>query len=446
MTFSIYFQSTKLKKVVHWFFNILTIILFFYLVSNLRIIADDYCNSAIVDKYGIWGAFRFYFINWNGFILTNFITSFLFYFFNNISAVYLSIFVFGLLYFLTFILISLFLKFLKSQNKIIIISLTNLYVFILVWNGYNTLIGGLVYNIGWITVAIAWTLPSILFMIYFMWSFNNYSKFILFRKIYIFLLIIFNTILLLFNLQISIILLIYNIFLFIFFGINKKNLSALILWTSIFLFFIVISILILLSPGNSKRSNLFINQISSFRVKDLILNMFQDFMSSLEVILKGNAIIPFICSIIFGFIFKSFIDNTYLKSLILPLVNIMVVTLLINSFLNYFSYSATWHLVPSQLFFNFLIMIFGLWVGTYIIFNKNYLSLLILNLLLVLIIILTHFMNMNNLLVQRKNSWEKGLAVPYDVIGDIEDEWINNCSNDIRGLQINKRKLARSFS
>jgi hypothetical protein len=175
----------------------------------------------------------------------------------------------------------------------------------------------------------------------------------------------------------------------------------------------------------------------------------EDVWSSLNYINSINWIQIIFLGIFLGALFR--VLNSADSKLVMEKVkqirplNVLIlalITILINSLLNFFSYTAKWHLIP--LFILVLIILFlvgiilGLLITQYSFSNVTFIFIIT---IITFTIFSFQLRNAKELIQDREKNWSLGIAVPYDEIGDIEvdDGWIANCSSKISELRINER-------
>ena len=125
-------------------------------------------------------------------------------------------------------------------------------------------------------------------------------------------------------------------------------------------------------------------------------------------------------------------------------LTLVLITIFINSFLNFFSYTAKWHLIPLFILVLVVLFVIGLILG-FLISQLNFSNgaFIFMITIITFTIFCIQLLSANELIQDREKKWSLGIAVPYDEIGDIEvvDGWIANCSNKISELRINKRSI-----
>jgi len=430
-----------------------------YLVSTaskLRLIADDYCNAGIVSKFGILGASNFYYMNWNGFFTTNFLTTFYFGIINNKDPYLFSLVALVLIEILTWIIFIIILREFTSKRIRILFSglLSSIFIIILISNGFGTVAGGFIYFIGWVTVAIGWTIPSLLSVIYLLIIINlDLSVDRKFKILYVstFVFILGGT-----NLQIGMITLLSLLFLvgrilLKSYGTKIMDRDRLYLMLIQIITLCISVFIALLSPGGRHRSTIIAGNLQDFSLTKLLQFTISDILYSIDQLnfIKITQII--MIGIFLGGVIRSLnLKNSKLVSNKvkgfdpLNLLIYLITILMINTLLNFFSYAAKWHLIPlyiSVILFLFMTsLIFG-----YTFFEKSRSYAVFISLIAVIptCLYVIQMQNARNLIEIREQDWSIGKPVPYDEIGDIEiaDGWISRCRAEISQLEVNKRLI-----
>lgn len=428
-----------------------------YLVSTaskLRLIADDYCNAGIVMNLGILGATKFYYMNWNGFFSTNFLTSFYFGIINNKDPYLFSIVALLLIEILIWIIFMIIIREFTSKRIRILFSglLSSIFMIILVSNGFGTVAGGFIYFIGWVTVAIGWTIPSLLSIIYLLIIINldlSVEKKFKILCVTVFVFILGGT-----NLQIGLITLLSLLLLI---GrilakaydarvMDKHRLYILLIQ----IITLCVSIFIaLLSPGGRHRSTIIAGNLQDFSLTKLLQFSISDILYSIDqlnfIIISQIVMVGIFLG---GVVRSSNLNNSKLVSNKvkrfdpLNILIYFITILMINTLLNFFSYTAKWHLIPLYisliLFFFVASLIFG-----YTFFEKSRSYALFISIIAVIAtcLYIIQMQNARNLIDVREQDWNLSKPVPYDEIGDIEiaDGWISKCHVEISQLKVNKR-------
>ena len=422
--------------------------------SKLRIIADDYCNAGTVNENGILGAAFNYYTNWSGFFTTNFITSLYFGITNNLNPKFFPI---GLIIIIYVITMMVFYKILsdsipKNQGIIYSSILSSFFLVIIVTNGFGTTAGGYIYFIGWGTVAIAWTMPSLLLILYIL----QLSKFDKSRKSLFFFIwmTIFTVALAGTNLQISLIALIILAILLCKSGLglfkgNRTEINKVFFYLFQIIVLLPVLFLSIFSPGSRKRSSNFSENLQNFSIIRFLRFLKDDAWSSLNYINSINWIQIIFLGIFLGALFR-FLNSSDSKLVLekvkqirpLSVLILTLITIFINSLLNFFSYTAKWHLIPLFILVLIILFLAGLILGLLITqFNFSNITFIFMITIITFTIFSFQLRNAKELIQDREKNWSLGIAVPYDEIGDIEvvDGWIANCKNKILELRINER-------
>jgi hypothetical protein len=121
-----------------------------------------------------------------------------------------------------------------------------------------------------------------------------------------------------------------------------------------------------------------------------------------------------------------------------------LITIFINSLLNFFSYTAKWHLIPLFILVLIILFLVGIILG-FLITQYSFSNVIFIIIITILTFTIFSFQlrNAKALIQDREKNWSLGIAVPYDEIGDIEvdDGGFADCSNKISELRINERSI-----
>jgi hypothetical protein len=426
------------------------------LLSNLRIIADDYCFIADVNEYGVINSILLTLKNYSG----DYSKLLLIYsYFSVVAHLPSQLFSIGNFVIIYILINIIFFKIFRTRENIIknfftINLISNIFITILIIGSFNTVLGGLLYLIGWGSVALGWTIPVLVSIIFTIEASKSYliqeqnKKKNYFKKFSAYLMLFYiggsNIQVALITFLVIFLLCIYDIKHYIYndnqIKISKSNIFQLI-------FISICIIVVLLSPGTQKRRQLFENK--TLNISDLSRFTATDFLSGFYTVLLSEGIFIMLFIGIFVGLYSKMIRNnkTFYSQLILRsnnffiFISLFFFVLILTSVFNFFSYSATWHLIPAILFLYIGGFLLSISIGINII-NRGQKSNVIavtISLMVVLFIFVYEINQIQKSTSERLVRWNRAQPVPYDQITDLDSEWVFNCNNRINHLKINKR-------